>query len=395
MISRTHTLRVLLVTGAYYPEISSSGLQCQHVASTLRTRASVEVLTTATDARLPSRALVDGVRVRRVYVDVTTLTSKVRAAALMLLRLFRSLPRVDLVHIHGFSTKNVVVTAVARMFGRPVVLSLHTAGHDEPGAASAQGVLSAWAYRSADLYLSVSPQLVDAYLSAGLPAERLVTNGIDIDRFAPAADGERCELRRRLGLPLDRPIVLFVGFFSREKQPDVLLDAWLQLQSTRALESTLVFVGATRSKYFEVDDRLAIEIRDAAERRGVVDRLVFVEPTHRIQDYYRAADLYALPSRREALPVALLEAMACGLPCVASRLPGATDTVIEDGANGLLVPPGDAPAMASAMASVLTDPAYAGRLGANARATVEARYASGQVAEAWLDAYATVLERRT
>jgi glycosyltransferase involved in cell wall biosynthesis len=382
-----------MVTGAYYPEISSSGLQCQLVARMVRDAASIEVLTTATDDRLPAREMIDGVRVRRVHVDVSSRGSKVRAAAVMLLRLLRSMPRVDLVHVHGFSTKNVLVTAAAKLFGRPVVLSLHTAGHDEPAAVRAQGRLAWWAFASADLYLSVSPALVDAYAAAGLAARRirLVTNGIETARFAPASAGERAGLRARLGLPEERPIILFVGFFSREKQPDVLAEAWLALQRDPSLATTLLFVGATRSAYFEVDGTLETEMRAAARACGVEDRLVFVEPTHHIDDYYRAADIFALPSSREGLPVALLEAMSCGLPCVASRLPGATDAVIADGDNGLLVPPGDAAALADALAALMRDPAGAQRLGVRARTTIEERYASGQVADAWLDAYRTVL----
>jgi len=384
-----------MVTGAYYPEISSSGLQCQTVARMVRNSASIEVLTTATDPRLPMRTLVDGVRVRRVVVDVSSRASKLRAMAVMVIRLMRSMPRVDLVHLHGFSTKNVVVSAAAKLFRRPVVLSLHTAGHDEPDAVRAQGPLAWWAYSSADLYLSVSPALVDAYLAAGLPADRirLVTNGIDLDRFAPASPSERCELRRRLRLPTERPLTLFVGFFSREKQPHVLLDAWLELQRQPALESTLVFVGATRSKYFEVDADLEADMRVAARVRGVEDRLVFAGQTLSVQDYFRASDCFVLSSGREGLPVALLEAMACGLPCVASRLPGSTDVVIDDGVNGLLVPPGDTASLAGALAAVLGDDEQARRLGRAARATVEERFASGRVADAWLDAYATVLAR--
>jgi glycosyltransferase involved in cell wall biosynthesis len=101
----------------------------------------------------------------------------------------------------------------------------------------------------------------------------------------------------------------------------------------------------------------------------------------------RAADVFALPSRREGLPVALLEAMACGLPCVASRLPGATDTVITHEQDGLLVPPGDAVALATALCRVLADPGLAAQLGRAARKTVTSRFANADVAEQWLNAY--------
>ena len=124
-----------------------------------------------------------------------------------------------------------------------------------------------------------------------------------------------------------------------------------------------------------------------AGRAGVADRLKFVGVTHDVPSHLRAADLFVLPSKREGLPVALLEAMACGLPCVASRLPGSTEAIIEDGSNGLLVAPGDVAALTHAIGKLLDDQDLRHRLGAAARATIAHRFASGEVADRWLEAY--------
>ena len=101
-----------------------------------------------------------------------------------------------------------------------------------------------------------------------------------------------------------------------------------------------------------------------------------------------------MPSIREGLPIALLEAMACGLPCVASRLPGATDVMIEDGVNGRLVPPGEAAGFASALGAAIDNPVAAARMGAAARRTIEERYTMQRVADSWLAAYERVLAAR-
>lgn len=382
-------IRVLMVTGAYYPEISSSGVQCRDMARLLAGRAEVRVLTTAVDPRLPRHDSVDGVPVTRIRVDVRSGASKVRAFRRMFLDLMTLVRSSDVVHLHGYSTKNVLVTAIAKLFRKPIVLSLHTSGFDEPEAIARHGSLAMWAFMSANLYMSVSRGLVDTYLAYGMPPDRIleVPNGIDLDRFSPATPADRRALRDRLRIPDGRPVVIFVGFFSRDKQPRVLFDAWLQLHRTKQADTTLVFVGATKSAYFEVDDRIGERMRHDAEQAGLSDRLVFAGAIHHVEDYFRAADLFVLPSRREGLPVALMEAMACGLPSVASRLPGSTETIIDDGANGLLVPPGDHEAMAAAMASVLGDAQLASALSSAARATVERRFANADIADRWLDAY--------
>lgn len=98
-----------------------------------------------------------------------------------------------------------------------------------------------------------------------------------------------------------------------------------------------------------------------------------------------------LPSVREAHPLALLEAMACGLPVVATRLPGATDVLIEDGRTGRLVPPDDEGALHAALRGLLADPAAAREMGRRARESVSSRYDIQRTADAWLDAYETVL----
>ena len=387
--ARRDRVRVLMVTGAYHPEISSGGEQCRNIARQLSGRAEVNVLTTSVDASLPRHDRVDDVPVTRIRVDVRSEVSRLRALRRMVIDLIRLVRRSDIVHIHGYSTKNVLVTIVAKAFRKPLVMSLHTAGYDEPAAIEQQGSLALWAFLSADLYLSVSRGLVDTYLAAGLPEEkiRLVPNGIDIDRFQPATAAEQQALRGELGLPADTPIIVFVGFFSADKQPRVLFDAWRSVLRDGAGQPALVFVGATRSAYFEVDDTIAPAMLRDAEADDVADLLQFAGVTHDVPSYLRAADVFVLPSKREGLPVALLEAMSCGLPCIASRLPGSTDAIIEDGVNGVLITPGHPGELAAALAALLTDRDRRLRLGAAARATIAREYSSATVADRWLEAY--------
>jgi glycosyltransferase involved in cell wall biosynthesis len=382
---------VLLVAGAYYPEISAAGLQCQAVASVLRGRARMSVLVTAVDPSLPSADRVDDVAVTRVGVDVRSRVSKASASIRLIAKLAGLLPAVDVIHIHGVSQKNVPIALMAHLLRKPVVLTLHTSGQDEPQVADQRGRLSSWAFRSARLVLPVSPNLVRRCTDAGMPADRvrLTPNGIDTERFRPATLAERSALRRDLGWADDTPVVMFVGFFSHDKRPDVLFRAWRRL-ADQGVRSTLVYVGATASPYFEIDEAIAREIRERAAAMGRASDVVFVEPTHAMDRYYRAADVFVLSSVREGNPVALLEAMACGLPCIASRIDGATDAMIESGSNGRLVDRDDVQGLARTLGTVLAHADEARRLGQRARDTVVNRFDIQQTAERWLDAYRTV-----
>jgi glycosyltransferase involved in cell wall biosynthesis len=387
------TPSVLFVAGAYHPEISAAGLQCEAVAHALRGRARLTVLATAVDPSLPETGVVDEVLVRRVRVDVRSGASKARATIRMIRALAAVLPRVDLVHLHGVSQKNVPVAVAARLFGKPWVLTLHTSGQDELQAVGSLGPLAGWAFRAAKLVLPVSPNLARRCEEAGVPSSRirLTPNGIDLDRFRPVSPDERAALRREFGWRDDERVIVFVGFFSRDKRPDLLFRAWMRVVE-QGLRAKLVYIGATAAPYFEIDETIAQGIRAGAGAIGRSNDVVFVPPTHAVERYYRAADVFVLPSIREAHPVALLEAMACGLPCVASRIDGATDVVIEDGMNGRLIERDDEAGLAAALGDVLSNDARARALGEQARWTVETRYDVRHTAERWLDAYTTVLQ---
>jgi len=386
--------RVLMVTGAYYPELSGGGLQARRVVQALRHAVDFSVLTTSVDPQLPTVAAEDGVPIRRVYVDITSVLSKATAGARLALAFVKLSSRVDVVNLHGFSRKAILIRALCRLFRKPLILTLQTGVHDEPSGVRMTGRLGFWAFRTADLFLSVSPALSRAYLDAGLPPARLrqLCNAIDTQRFRPPTDAERVTLRRDLGLSDAAPVVLFVGVFTRDKRPDLLYDAWAQTLPT--IRSTLVLVGATRSANREVDEALAASIRERAESAGHASFVVFVDPIPDIERYFRSADVYVLPSIREGLSISLLEAMASGLAPIATRLPGSTDTVIEHEVNGLLVPADDRGAFAAALCRVLTDRRLAARLGSAARATVVDRYSIDVTAADWLTAYADMTGAR-
>ncbi len=381
--------RILMVSGAYYPEVSGAGLQCRELVHTLRGYAIFTVLTTSSDPSLPAVEHMDGVPVYRVLVDVSRFGSKLLATLYLASTFIRLCGRFDIVHLHGFSQKSILLVWLARLLRKKLALKLTSVGHDDPLSIRARGRMTFWCYSRADLFFGVSPRIQKLYHSSHLPLEKfkLIPNGVDLDRFRPIEDGERQALRRELGLPEQLILILFVGFFSHEKCPDLLFQAWTRIWRDGFPATGLVFVGATRSRYYEVDPGLAKKIRTESQHIGVERRIIFVEVTQKIEKYYRAADLFVLPSSREGLPNALLEAMASGLPCVATRLLGVTDVVIEHGVNGLLVPPRDVAALKDALQLLLQNPTCAQELGRGARETVEERYSIRQTAAHYLRAY--------
>lgn len=165
----------------------------------------------------------------------------------------------------------------------------------------------------------------------GLPWEKLVViyNGVDTTRFHPGlADEHRIELRAELGIPDDRPLLLFVGNgFARKGVPALLAAA----SRMRRTDACIVVVGEDR--------RRAVLVRQVTER-GLAPRVRFLGARRDVERLYGAADAFVLPSIYDPCPNAALEALACGLPALVGARSGAREW-ISVGANGYIVAPSD------------------------------------------------------
>jgi glycosyltransferase involved in cell wall biosynthesis len=224
--------------------------------------------------------------------------------------------------------------------------------------------------------LVVAPDAETERLSRryGLPADKLarIPNPVDTTLWG---GGDRKAGRAALGIPSDAEVVAWHGQVQLwRKGLDTLLDAWAPLARAQAeSERRLVLVGSGEDLP-EVRRRIEGESLPGVH---VVD--AWVHDRRRLADLLAAADVYAFPSRHEGLAVAPIEALAAGLPVVASDARGVADVV---GGAGLVVPTGDAAALAGAIGELLADPGRRAELGRRARARADERYSLAAVGAA-------------
>jgi len=235
---------------------------------------------------------------------------------------------------------------LARRAGLPVVVQVHGSDVKLLDRSAARRRRTAEALNAADGVVAVSRDLRDRVVALGVPAERVtvIHDGVDAGVFCP---GDRANARAAVNFPggwPTAPVLLFVGNLVPVKGIDVLLRALPAVSPAR-----LVVVGVGPEL-----DRLT---RQAAGL-GVADRVTFLGslPQSALPNWYRAADVFVLPSRSEGVPNVLLEAGACGTPWVASRVGGVPE--IPGHVSRRLVPPDDPAALAAAIADALA----AGRL---------------------------------
>ncbi len=300
----------------------------------------------------------------------------------------------DIVHSHYWLSGWAVMAA--RAAGRiPWLHMAHTWAHLKDNSLAPRvrsdppqrAVVEASIARSCDLLItSTSREKLFATWAYGADPDRIrvVPCGVDTSLFSP---GDRGQARRELGLAEHGPLATFVGRLDPIKGIEVLLRAVALLrQRTSELPAPFLLIVGGESAPGE-----SRRLVDLCEQLGVADLVRFVGPVphHQLPKYYRAADIAVMPSLYESFGMALLEAMACGIPVIATKVDGPSNVVL-DGSSGLLVPPGDALALANALERLITDASIRRRLASNAFHAV-ANYRWEVVAQSVLEAYADTL----
>jgi glycosyltransferase involved in cell wall biosynthesis len=271
----------------------------------------------------------------------------------------------QVVHTHGYRP-DVIDSGVARTLGVPAVTTVH--GFTGGGLKNRIFEhLQRRAFRRFDAVVAVSRPQVSRLERRGVPPDRIhcVPNG-----WAPVHGVlDRAAARSRLGLPADGPIVGWVGRLSREKAPDVFLDA---LGVLGAGAPGAAFIG---------DGPLAVQLRQRAEALGLHERVRWCGRVDGAAALIPAFDAFVLSSRTEGTPIALLEAMAAGVPVIATTVGGVPDVVSET--EALLVAAEDVAGLARAIHGTLADPGRAAGRAAAARVRLDREFALGP----WLDKY--------
>lgn len=272
-------------------------------------------------------------------------------------KLWKLLRRLRPAVLHSYNLAAIEYAFTAALAGVPVrVHAEHGRDASDPqGLNRKHNLLRRWLVPCIDRYIPVSADL-QRWLAqvVGVPPAKtlLIANGVDTERFRPRAEGREGE----------DFVIGTVGRIQDVKNHKGLVEAFALLRAMlpqRRLRLAIVGDGP-------LFDALQRQVRDA----GLEDAVWLPGSRTDIPELMRSFDVFALPSIAEGTPVTILEAMATGLPVVASRVGGIPE-VVDDGATGLLVPPSDAQALADALAAYATDPALAARHGAAGRQRVE------------------------
>ena len=331
-----------------------------------------------TDESVIARAHAEGVT--RVATFQFRSGLKPRSDSADVRHLARALATTDVVHVHR--GKEHWLAAVANRIGktrRPLVRTRHIVQAVRPHAGNR------WLYRHAtDRVVTVSEAIRRQYVAARLlPAERVITlpGGADAESFRPRVADPA--LRVRLGASDGTPLVGMVAGLRVMKGHAVTIDAAARLRA-RGVDAHVVFVG---------QGRWEPRVRRSVQEHGLDDRVTIAGFVPDVPAAMAALDvaLY-VPLESDGMSRVVFEYLAAGRPLVAART-GVVPEILRDGNDALLVPAGDADALADALARFIRDPALRARLGAAGRRLVETEYSGACLAarleHLYLDCMAT------
>jgi len=329
---------------------------------------------------------IDGVPVYRLL----TLGSGTFASLSFMLSSFHFLMKnrrkYQIIHAHLASSPAITATIAGKLLRKKIVVKFGGAGKTGDIQTSHRTFLGRiklkFLMKYVNIFISPSEEIKEELINYGFAKGKVVkiSNGVDIVLFHPVDDLQKENLKRRFNFP-SLPVLVYAGRLERGKGLAMLLMAWQRVVKV-GRESYLVVVGEGSEK-----DSLI----DLAKQLQIIESVKFTGAVRDVNKYLQTGDCFVLPSSAEGLPNALLEAMATGLPVIATKI-GGVEEVIENKKNGFLFEPGSVDQLAKGILTLLSQSDLAHKLGQQARRTIEENYAIDIISEKYLKLYAEIIK---
>jgi glycosyltransferase involved in cell wall biosynthesis len=293
--------------------------------------------------------------------------------------------RPTVVHTH---LGGIVYAFVLTMkYRTPVrIHTLHNIAQQEMGAGPSRRVrLLVFRYRIGSFVpVAIAEEVARTFeILYGYQNPALIPNGIPVQNFTPDS-ATRASVRESLRCEPSSVIFIHVGRFSYQKNHELLINAFARILSHADVPVELWLVG---------EGELLEAVQQQVRTLGIENRVRFLGVRSDIPDLLHAADVFVFPSRWEGNPLSVMEAMAAGLPVIATAVGGVPE-LVEDGVSGILVPNEDRDALVAAMQRVVEQPDLRERMGRAARCRAVERFDIRQTVRAYEALYEEILQRK-
>ena len=372
------------------PQYSGAAKQAISLAHHLKKRGHYIEFVTSKWPGLPYEEIIEGFLVRRLDIGTGKRHKELRLWWNLLLYVLARRKDFDIFHSHGAYYSNSIIGPLSKLVGWKSLIKASLADNDLHGLKrSIPGMIHYAFLRMIDSYVAISHDLGSEFQMSGLPADRIayLPNGVDAERFCPVTIEEKTDLRRALGLPENHKIALTAGVFDERKNIGWLMEEWIR---TDAFGTGVYLVAVGPQSREDKEGTFLNYLKQlASEHREI---LCLRDYTDDISQYYQASDFFILPSLSEGMPNVILEAMASGLPCIATRVSGVQE-LVRDGETGYAFGIKDGVGLQEAVKNILEN--LDGIIGRQARELVEKKYSLTALAEQYEGLYRRLAGGRT
>ncbi|OGS17876.1 MAG: hypothetical protein A2219_01710 [Elusimicrobia bacterium RIFOXYA2_FULL_50_26] len=381
-------MRVAMIIARFYPVQSGSEIQCRTLSGSLiKNNIETFVLTQRLPQQTPLQQI-GGIRVHRVGLPLLNKVGSFFFIIYGILWLLRRRGKFEILHANLASSPAILAAMAAKLTGKPAILKIggsRGSGDVATSVATWYGKLKlAFIRKNISAFVCPSNEIKDELLREKFPANKIVVipNCVDTARFTPCESNCKILIRQKFGLPQDAVIINYTGRFEPGKGVETLLESWRRFEKNNPTARHLLIIVGSGS----------LESHLKTQSAGL--RCVrFMGQQEATADLFRASDVFVLPSFGEGLSGALLEAMACGLACIVTRIGGNID-VVTDGRTGILYEPGKPDELCAAIERMIGDQSLRRQLGQNARSFAEQKTSVENITQRYMELYKNVWNLR-
>jgi glycosyltransferase involved in cell wall biosynthesis len=319
-----------------------------------------------------------------------------------LLALAKTRSQYDVVYVSGFKSLGLSAVLAAKLLRKRCILKADSNGEMSgeffaaglkkfgltPTSIIVRILLSGRnkILRGANYFVAITTGIAEELKSEGVDPSSiaLISNGIDTDRFSRITAFEKQSLRQTLVIPRKGIIITYAGRLVSYKGLPLLLRVAEVIQSEFD-HVGFVLIGSGGFDMHNCED----ELKKFVKAKGLEESIYFAGEVDNVHEYLQASDIFVLPSEEDAFPLALVEAMACGLPVISTPVGGIKE-IITDRQNGLLVQARDFQQLYQVISGLIRDPTLSASLGTAAVQTVQERYSAGIIIQKYCELFRRV-----
>jgi len=395
---------ICLLTETYYPVTGGGETHTRVLAGGLVAHNfQVIIITRRSHDSLKTVDVVDGVFVYRIAPVGAGRFTRWRMLFWSFFSLAKMRRQYDVIFVSGFKALGLSAVLIAKLFRKTCILKADSNGEMSgeffaaglkkfgltPSSSMFRILLSARnkILRAADYFVAITAGIAEELKAHGVNPSSIVsiTNGVDISKFRPVSAAEKHRLKQRLPIPKKKFIVTYAGRLVTYKGLPLLLRVAERIQ--REFDHVgFVLIGSGGIDMHNCE----AELKQFVRTKGLEESICFAGEVRNVHEYLQASDLFAFPSDEDAFPLALVEAMACGLPVISTPVGGIKE-IITDRCNGLLMEAGNFQQLYAAVSTLIVDKALAAFLGKAAAQTVQERYSAVIVAAKHVELFRNIV----